>query len=31
MESTANRACGVHGARLNLVEYAVNFSDSHAP
>ena len=31
MESTANRACGVHAARLNLVEYAVNFSDSHAP
>ena len=31
MESTTNRACGVHSARLNLVEYAVNFSDSHAP
>lgn len=31
MESTAHRACGVQAARLNLVDYAVNFSDSHAP
>ena len=31
MESPAGRACGIHAARLNLAEYAVNFSDAHPP
>lgn len=31
MEAIASRACGIHAARLNLADYAVNFSDSHAP
>jgi dihydropyrimidine dehydrogenase (NAD+) subunit PreT len=25
------RACGVHAARLNLADYAVNFADAHPP
>ncbi len=31
MEPTASRACGVHAARLNLADYAVNFGDAHPP
>ncbi len=31
MEATASRACGIHAARLNLAEYAANFSDAHPP
>lgn len=31
MDTTANRACGIHAARLNLADYAVQFSDSHPP
>ncbi|GKT17850.1 NAD(P)-dependent oxidoreductase [Acidovorax sp. SUPP2522] len=31
METTANRACGIHAARLNLADYAVNFGDAHPP
>lgn len=31
MESPASRACGIHAARLNLADYAVNFSDAHPP
>ncbi len=28
MEPLAHRACGIHAARLNLADYAANFSDS---
>src|SRR6218665_3315888 len=31
MDTPASRACGIHAARLNLADYAANFSDSHAP
>ncbi|MDA8445569.1 NAD(P)-dependent oxidoreductase [Paracidovorax valerianellae] len=31
METTASRACGIHAARLNLADYAVNFGDAHPP
>jgi len=31
MQATASRACGIHAARLNLADYAVNFSDAHPP
>lgn len=31
MKSPAGRACGIHAGRLNLAEYAVNFSDAHLP
>jgi dihydropyrimidine dehydrogenase (NAD+) subunit PreT len=31
METPASRACGIHAARLNLADYAVNFSDAHPP
>ena len=31
MDTTANRACGIHAARLNLADYAVQFSDAHLP
>ncbi len=31
MEPTASRACGIHAARLNLADYAVNFGDAHPP
>ncbi|XHS76880.1 NAD(P)-dependent oxidoreductase [Burkholderiaceae bacterium UC74_6] len=27
----ATRACGIHAARLNLADYAVNFGDAHPP
>ena len=29
MDTPASRACGIHAARLNLADYAVNFSDAH--
>ena len=28
---SAQRACGIHAARLNLADYAVNFGDAHPP
>ncbi|MBV7540031.1 NAD(P)-dependent oxidoreductase [Acidovorax sp. sic0104] len=31
MDTPASRACGIHAARLNLADYAVNFSDAHPP
>ena len=31
MDTPTSRACGVHAARLNLADYAVNFSDAHPP
>ena len=31
MDTLASRACGIHAARLNLADYAQNFSDAHAP
>lgn len=31
MESSVSPTCGVHAARLNLADYAVNFSDAHPP
>lgn len=31
METPASRACGIHAARLNLADYAANFSDAHPP
>ncbi len=31
METPSSRACGIHAARLNLADYARNFSDSHPP
>ncbi len=31
MDTPASRACGLHAARLNLADYAKNFSDSHPP
>ena len=31
MDTPASRACGMHPARLNLADYAVNFSDAHPP
>jgi glutamate synthase (NADPH/NADH) small chain len=31
MDSPSSRACGIHAARLNLADYARNFSDSHPP
>lgn len=31
MDSPASRACDIHAARLNLADYAVNFSDAHSP
>ena len=31
MDTPASRACGIHAARLNLADYAVNFGDAHPP
>jgi dihydropyrimidine dehydrogenase (NAD+) subunit PreT len=31
MDTPASRACGIHAARLNLADYAANFSDAHPP
>ncbi len=31
MDTPSSRACGLHAARLNLADYAKNFSDSHPP
>lgn len=31
MDTPTSRACGVHAARLNLADYAANFSDAHPP
>lgn len=31
MDIPASRACGIHAARLNLADYAANFSDAHPP
>lgn len=31
MDTPTSRACGVHAARLNLADYATNFSDAHPP
>ncbi|MBV7428538.1 MULTISPECIES: NAD(P)-dependent oxidoreductase [unclassified Acidovorax] len=31
MDTPASRACGIHAARLNLADYARNFSDAHPP
>ncbi|MGS5088602.1 NAD(P)-dependent oxidoreductase [Hydrogenophaga sp. A37] len=31
MDTPTSRACGVHAARLNLADYANNFSDAHPP
>ena len=31
MDTPASRACGIHVARLNLADYAVNFGDAHPP
>ena len=31
MDTPATRACGIHAARLNLADYAVNFGDAHPP
>jgi glutamate synthase (NADPH/NADH) small chain len=31
MDNDATRACGIHAARLNLADYAVNFGDAHPP
>ena len=31
MDAPASRACGIHAARLNLADYAVNFGDAHPP
>ena len=29
MDSPAQRACGIAAGRLNLADYAANFSDAH--
>ncbi|MBV8620142.1 MAG: NAD(P)-dependent oxidoreductase [Curvibacter sp.] len=31
MDTPSTRACGIHAARLNLADYARQFSDSHPP
>ena len=31
MDTPTSRTCGVHAARLNLADYAANFSDAHPP
>ncbi|MBU1353182.1 MAG: NAD(P)-dependent oxidoreductase [Gammaproteobacteria bacterium] len=31
MDTPVSRACGIHAARLNLADYAANFSDAHPP
>ena len=31
MDTPASRACGIHAARLNLADYAINFGDAHPP
>lgn len=29
MDSPSHRACGIAAGRLNLADYAANFSDAH--
>ena len=31
LDNPSTRACGIHAARLNLADYAVNFGDAHPP